>query len=116
MPLTIGLLDLPKIFNRFLYQRISNKSDKINKAQFVKFYNSELKHADNYKKLFMLLAKPGAKYIEKDDFKPLLQLLLDEHPGLEFLKSAPEFQDKYGILLEKYEEKNSGYVHLQNFL
>lgn len=32
------------------------------------------------------------------DFKPVLQELLATHPGLEFLQSTPEFQERYGIL------------------
>ena len=29
------------------------------------------------------------------DFNPLLELLLETHPGLEFLKSTPEYQERY---------------------
>lgn len=32
----------------------------------------------------------------QDDFKPVLQELLATHPGLEFLQSTPEFQERYG--------------------
>ena len=31
------------------------------------------------------------------DFKPVLQDLLATHPGLEFLQSTPEFQERYGM-------------------
>lgn len=30
-----------------------------------------------------------------DDFKPLFVYLLELHPGLEFLKATPEFQERY---------------------
>ena len=36
-----------------------------------------------------------AQYLRQADFKPLLQALLGSHPGLEFLKDAPEFQERY---------------------
>lgn len=32
----------------------------------------------------------------QDDFKPILRELLATHPGLEFLQSTPEFQERYG--------------------
>ncbi len=97
LPLTTGLCELPKLFNRLLFKRIDTKSTgKITKAQFQKFYSGEFQKADITKRLFMLLARVGAKYIEKDDLRPLMQLLLEAHPGLEFLKATPEFQDKYG--------------------
>lgn len=35
----------------------------------------------------------------QEDFKPVLRELLDTHPGLEFLQSTPEFQERYGVFL-----------------
>ncbi|KAL5151710.1 putative serine/threonine protein phosphatase 2A regulatory subunit B''gamma [Glycine soja] len=32
-----------------------------------------------------------------DDFKPVLRELLATHPGLEFLQSTPELQERYGL-------------------
>ncbi|XP_053403494.1 serine/threonine-protein phosphatase 2A regulatory subunit B'' subunit beta-like isoform X1 [Mercenaria mercenaria] len=43
----------------------------------------------------MLLAKPGTNYIEDDDLVPLLQDVVDTHPGLTFLLEAPEFHSRY---------------------
>lgn len=31
------------------------------------------------------------------DFKPVVLELLATHPGLEFLKGTPEFQERYGM-------------------
>jgi serine/threonine-protein phosphatase 2A regulatory subunit B'' len=36
-------------------------------------------------------------YIIRDDFLPYIQALLREHPGLEFLSSHGEFQEKYAV-------------------
>lgn len=33
--------------------------------------------------------------IVADDFKPMFSYLLENHPGLEFLKQTPEFQERY---------------------
>ena len=35
------------------------------------------------------------QYLEHADFRPVLRELLASHPGLEFLKDSPEFQDRY---------------------
>ncbi|MBA0797025.1 hypothetical protein Gohar_007750 [Gossypium harknessii] len=45
--------------------------------------------------IFTILKQPDLKYLTQDDFKPLLQELLATHPGLEFLQSTPEFQERY---------------------
>ena len=51
---------------------------------------------------FMILKKPHLDFITADDFKPYFKVLLDEHPGLLFLKETPDFQERYGkkILIE----------------
>ncbi|XP_073705515.1 serine/threonine-protein phosphatase 2A regulatory subunit B'' subunit alpha-like [Garra rufa] len=50
---------------------------------------------DDASKFVYLLAKPGCKYLEQEDFIPLLQDIVDTHPGLTFLKDAPEFHSRY---------------------
>ena len=34
----------------------------------------------------------------QDDFRPILRELLATHPGLEFLQSTTEFQERYGMI------------------
>uniref|UniRef100_A0A1A8UJH3 Protein phosphatase 2, regulatory subunit B'', alpha n=1 Tax=Nothobranchius furzeri TaxID=105023 RepID=A0A1A8UJH3_NOTFU len=51
-------------------------------------------HDDSSKFIYML-AKPGCNYLEQEDFIPLLQDIVDTHPGLTFLKDAPEFHSRY---------------------
>ncbi|KAL4220124.1 Serine/threonine-protein phosphatase 2A regulatory subunit B'' subunit alpha [Mactra antiquata] len=43
----------------------------------------------------VLLAKPGTNYLEDDDLVPLIQDVVDTHPGLTFLLEAPEFHSRY---------------------
>ncbi|XP_055502151.1 serine/threonine-protein phosphatase 2A regulatory subunit B'' subunit alpha isoform X2 [Leucoraja erinacea] len=50
---------------------------------------------DDASKFIFLLAKPGCNYLEQEDFIPLLQDIVDTHPGLTFLKDAPEFHSRY---------------------
>ncbi|KAG7256926.1 hypothetical protein CRUP_002758 [Coryphaenoides rupestris] len=37
----------------------------------------------------------NCNYLEQEDFIPLLQDIVDTHPGLTFLKDAPEFHSRY---------------------
>jgi Ca2+-binding EF-hand superfamily protein len=37
----------------------------------------------------------GRTSLNRGDFSPLLQILLDHHPGLNFLKGTPDFQARY---------------------
>ena len=39
--------------------------------------------------------QPELEHLEHCDFRPILRELLRTHPGLEFLKDSPEFQDRY---------------------
>ncbi|XP_061098098.1 serine/threonine-protein phosphatase 2A regulatory subunit B'' subunit alpha isoform X2 [Conger conger] len=50
---------------------------------------------DDSSKFISLLAKPGCDYLEQEDLIPLLQDIVDTHPGLTFLKDAPEFHSRY---------------------
>ncbi|KAM9354100.1 serine/threonine-protein phosphatase 2A regulatory subunit B'' subunit alpha [Pholidichthys leucotaenia] len=50
---------------------------------------------DDASRFIYLLAKPGFSYLEQEDFIPLLQDIVDTHPGLTFLKDAPEFHSRY---------------------
>ncbi|XP_077395485.1 serine/threonine-protein phosphatase 2A regulatory subunit B'' subunit alpha isoform X2 [Festucalex cinctus] len=50
---------------------------------------------DDASRFMSLLAKPGCQYLEQEDFIPLLQDIVDTHPGLTFLKDAPEFHSRY---------------------
>ncbi|XP_051873965.1 serine/threonine-protein phosphatase 2A regulatory subunit B'' subunit alpha isoform X2 [Pristis pectinata] len=63
---------------------------------FVAMWRRVLQNChDDASKFVYLLAKPGCNYLEQEDFIPLLQDIVDTHPGLTFLKDAPEFHSRY---------------------
>ncbi|XP_040283539.1 serine/threonine-protein phosphatase 2A regulatory subunit B'' subunit alpha isoform X2 [Bufo bufo] len=63
---------------------------------FIAMWRKLLKNChDDSSKFMHLLAKPGCSYLEQEDFIPLLQDIVDTHPGLTFLKEAPEFHSRY---------------------
>ena len=55
---------------------------------------------DPESQLFALLTACG-KYLVPDDLKPLIMDVVETHPGLEFLRSAPEFHSRYVTTLGK---------------
>ncbi|NWU97394.1 P2R3A phosphatase, partial [Upupa epops] len=63
---------------------------------FVSMWRKILRDChDDAARFMFLLAKPGCDYLEQEDFVPLLQDVLDTHPGLTFMKDAPEFHPQY---------------------
>lgn len=50
---------------------------------------------DDASKFVRLLAKPGSKFLVVDDFVPLIQDVVETHPGLNFLQEAREFHSRY---------------------
>lgn len=45
--------------------------------------------------VFILKGKRQSNYILPEDFMPLVQDVVDTHPGLSFLKEAAEFHSRY---------------------
>lgn len=46
------------------------------------------------------------------DFKPVLRELLATHPGLEFLQSTPEFQERYGMFANQFMYCQAGAIYI----
>ncbi|KFR15624.1 Serine/threonine-protein phosphatase 2A regulatory subunit B'' subunit alpha [Opisthocomus hoazin] len=63
---------------------------------FVSTWRKILRNChDDASRFTYLLAKPSCDYLEQEDFIPLLQDVVETHPGLTFLKDAPEFHSRY---------------------
>lgn len=50
---------------------------------------------DNPARFVHLLTFGERNYLLPDDFVPLIQSIIDDHPGLKFLRSAPDFHMRY---------------------
>ncbi|XP_067668923.1 serine/threonine-protein phosphatase 2A regulatory subunit B'' subunit beta-like isoform X1 [Haliotis asinina] len=50
---------------------------------------------DEASRFVKLLAKPNCNYIDDEDLVPLVQDVVESHPGLSFLQEAPEFHSRY---------------------
>ena len=64
-------------------------------AQFAEYWKSEIEPFDRQERFYRLCKQPGSDGIVCGDFYPFINELLLYHPGLEFLESTPEFQEKY---------------------
>jgi serine/threonine-protein phosphatase 2A regulatory subunit B'' len=61
------------------------------------YWKMEMEPYDAHDRFFRLVKQPDADAIVRDDFLPFLKALLADHPGLEFLASHSEFQEKYAV-------------------
>ncbi|KAL2942694.1 B''GAMMA: Probable serine/threonine protein phosphatase 2A regulatory subunit B''gamma [Bienertia sinuspersici] len=63
---------------------------------FVDYWvNGNMLTLDIASQIYTIMKQPDRKFLTQDDFKPVLRELLATHPGLEFLQSTPEFQERY---------------------
>ncbi|KAK1284419.1 hypothetical protein QJS10_CPB21g00079 [Acorus calamus] len=115
--LTRDICKLPSFFSSTLFRKIDiNCTGIITRDQFVVYWiNGNMMSMDIASQIFKILKQPDRKYLTQDDFKPVLRELLATHPGLEFLQSTPEFQDRYAetvIYRIFYYVNRSGNGHL----
>jgi len=104
----------PSFFNLPLFQRILDLwNERCSSAEgaaddvlpmevvtfemFEYFWRTEMEPHDPCDRFFRLVKQPGSDYIVRDDFLPYIKALLNDHPGLEFLSSHAEFQEKYAV-------------------
>ncbi|KAJ4955477.1 hypothetical protein NE237_012260 [Protea cynaroides] len=108
---------LPSFLSAALFRKVdSNCTGVVTRDAFVDYWvNSNLMTMDIGTQIFIILKQPDRKYLTQDDFKPVLRELLAAHPGLEFLQSTPEFQERYAetvIYRIFYYVNRSGNGHL----
>lgn len=114
---TKDICKLPSFFSCALFRKIDVGSTGIvTRSAFVDYWvDRNMITRDIATQIFMILKQPDHIYLIQDDFKPVLRELLATHPGLEFLQSTPEFQDRYAetvIYRIFYYVNKSGNGHL----
>ncbi|KAJ9185790.1 hypothetical protein P3X46_005382 [Hevea brasiliensis] len=94
---TKEICKLPSFFSTVLFRRIDvNGTGFVTRDAFVHYWlNGNMLMMDMATQMFKILKQPDLKYLTQEDFKPVLRELLATHPGLEFLQSTPEFQERY---------------------
>ncbi|XP_021738067.1 serine/threonine protein phosphatase 2A regulatory subunit B''beta-like [Chenopodium quinoa] len=94
---TKEICKLPSFFSTVLFQKIDNSGTGfVTRDAFVDYWvNGNMLTMDIATQIYTIMKQPDCKYMTQDDFKPVLRELLSTHPGLEFLQSTPEFQERY---------------------
>ncbi|KAJ6820128.1 serine/threonine protein phosphatase 2A regulatory subunit B''beta-like [Iris pallida] len=108
---------LPSFFSSALFRKIDvDCIGTITRDTFINYWiNSNMMTMDIATQIYTILKQPDHKYLTQEDFKPVLRELLASHPGLEFLQSTPEFQERYAetvIYRIFYYVNRSGNGHL----
>ncbi|KAH9249351.1 hypothetical protein BASA81_012882 [Batrachochytrium salamandrivorans] len=94
----------------------------ITKHEFCEYWRREIEPFPSYEeRLFRLIKSPYHSTARPQDFFPVLKELIDTHPGLEFLETAPEFQEKYArtVVARIFQRVNlnwSGEITLREWL
>eukprot|EP00195_Chlamydomonas_chlamydogama_P009651 CAMPEP_0202899244 /NCGR_PEP_ID=MMETSP1392-20130828/7527_1 /ASSEMBLY_ACC=CAM_ASM_000868 /TAXON_ID=225041 /ORGANISM="Chlamydomonas chlamydogama, Strain SAG 11-48b" /LENGTH=523 /DNA_ID=CAMNT_0049585371 /DNA_START=241 /DNA_END=1812 /DNA_ORIENTATION=- len=89
--------DLATMIGYTLFRRLAGSdSGVVPKDVFYKFWLSRnLLTAPRVKQVFEVLRRERQQYLVYNDFSPLMECILQYHPGLEFLHETAEFQKKY---------------------
>jgi len=97
--ITTSFCGMSSYCNAVLFNRIDEKkTGRVTMAMFHDYYTAHLQKFDTATRLFRLLnstEKDGRRFLTRDSFSPLVDEVVDRHPGLQFLKSHPEFQARY---------------------
>ncbi|KAK6790958.1 hypothetical protein RDI58_010039 [Solanum bulbocastanum] len=96
-PITKEICKLPSFFSAVLFKKIDvDSTGVITRDAFVDYWiHGNMLTKDIATQMYTILKQPDLRYLVQDDFKPILRELLATHPGLEFLQSTPEFQERY---------------------
>lgn len=94
---TKEICKIPSFFSTSLFKKIDvNLTGTITRDQFIDYWiRGNMLAMDLPTQIYTILKQPHRTYLVQDDFKPILRELLSSHPGLEFLQSTPEFQERY---------------------
>ncbi|GER33116.1 calcium-binding EF-hand family protein [Striga asiatica] len=114
---TKEICKLPSFFSSALFRKIDVEgTGTVTRDVFVNYWISgNMLTKDIATQIYTILKQPDARHLAQDDFKPVLRELLATHPGLEFLQSTPEFQERYAetvIYRIFYHVNRSGNGHI----
>lgn len=93
----VGVYNMPRILSGGWFDKLdTNSTGKLTHQRCYDFCNKIIGHGDEIRHFFNLLKGDSKKqFVAHDDFVPFMKELLNIHPGLEFLKPTPEFQERY---------------------
>ncbi|GAN07199.1 protein phosphatase 2, regulatory subunit B'', alpha isoform X4 [Mucor ambiguus] len=92
---------LPQYMNLALFRAIDMLNDKNDQVTFAQFQRSwplltqEASVDDIHSLMYTILKKPELNYLTPDDFLPVLEDIVLNHPALQFLENNITFQERY---------------------
>ncbi|CAO3615992.1 unnamed protein product [Mucor fragilis] len=92
---------LPQYMNLALFRAIDMLNDKNDQVTFAQFQRSwplltqEASIDDIHSLMYTILKKPELEYLTPDDFLPVLEDIVLNHPALQFLENNITFQERY---------------------
>ncbi|CAD5311668.1 unnamed protein product [Arabidopsis thaliana] len=95
--ITKQVCKLPSFLSPALFRKIDpNCTDIVTRDAFIKYWiDGNMLTMDTASQIYNILRQQGCSYLRQADFKPVLDELLATHPGLEFLRTISEFQERY---------------------
>ncbi len=112
---TKNLLQMPSFLNKLLVQRIHDhylastsgaslassplSPSMVNCQAFLSYWAKEVAPYDRIERLFRLLKQTSADSIYPDDLIPLVQEIMDVHPGLQLLRAPSQVESAKKYLL-----------------
>jgi len=95
-PFAVKVCGFPSFFAQELFGKLVLPGQSVvTRAKCMQWWEVHMKHKKPEVRLFHLLRDPKNQFVTRADWKRRLAVLLDTHPGLDFLKATPEFQDRY---------------------
>eukprot|EP00731_Ephydatia_muelleri_P030091 Em0021g614a len=93
----VKALGLPLYWRAALYKACGGKARKTISFPMLKrsWLRVTLHCHDDSARFIRMLAGVGKNYLTEEDFEVLVQDIVDTHPGLAFLQTAPEFHARY---------------------
>jgi serine/threonine-protein phosphatase 2A regulatory subunit B'' len=91
-------LEIPNTLSRILFTRLASANTALmTREAFLGFYTAHLKNSNKTTRFFNIVRGPSnnASFLERADWMPYVDDVLASHPGLEFLKATPQFQERY---------------------
>ena len=117
-------LGLSRYFADPIFKRLTIKTTNpsyITRLEFMNYWRSHFtictNENDAVSNFFHVVKQDVNEYIGRNDFRDFLWSLLDNHPGLSFLRDSPEFQERYADtvicrIFYHYDFRQTGKIYL----
>eukprot|EP01025_Chloroclados_australasicus_P012487 TRINITY_DN1573_c4_g1_i9.p1 TRINITY_DN1573_c4_g1~~TRINITY_DN1573_c4_g1_i9.p1 ORF type:complete len:358 (+),score=36.72 TRINITY_DN1573_c4_g1_i9:131-1204(+) len=91
------IFQLPEMLGILLFQKLADKrKGTVEKHAFTTWWEKRSFLAlDKCSRMFQIIKQDENNFIDQNDLMRLLDVVLDQHPGLEFLAQSPDFRQRY---------------------